>query len=97
MVWAAEIHPYKGKYYYFATFTNRDIKIDTVQGNALERRASHVLGSDKPYGPYVPMKDATYLPANKSTLDGTFWVDKDGKPYLVYCHEWVQNLPGWHH
>src|SRR5690606_3622525 len=23
MIWAAEIHPYKGKYYYFATFTNR--------------------------------------------------------------------------
>ncbi|WP_188814304.1 glycoside hydrolase family 43 protein [Hymenobacter cavernae] len=94
MIWAAEIHPYKGKYYYFATFTNRAIKIDTVQGSALERRASHVLVSDKPDGPFVPMQDETYLPANKSTLDGTFWIDKDGKPYLVYCHEWVQVLDG---
>jgi beta-xylosidase len=94
MIWAAEIHPYKGKYYYFATFTNRDLKIDTVQGNALERRASHVLVSNQPDGPYVPMRDATYLPANKSTLDGTFWIDKDGKPYLVYCYEWVQALDG---
>jgi hypothetical protein len=94
MIWAAEIHPYKGKYYYFATFTNRDIKIDTAQGSALERRASHVLVSSRPDGPFVPMKDATYLPANKSTLDGTFWVDKDKKPYLVYCHEWVQNQDG---
>ena len=39
MIWAAEIHPFKGKYYYFTTFTNRSVKIDTVRGNAIERRA----------------------------------------------------------
>ena len=53
MIWAAEIHKYKGKYYYFATFTNSEIKIDTVNGNMIPRRASHVLVSDKPDGPYV--------------------------------------------
>lgn len=94
MIWAAEIHAYKNKYYYFATFTNRAVKIDTVKGNVIERRASHVLVSDKPDGPYVPMKDPTYLPANKPTLDGTFWIDKDGKPYMIYCYEWLQNLDG---
>ncbi|MBD0278836.1 MAG: family 43 glycosylhydrolase [Flavisolibacter sp.] len=94
MIWAAEIHPFKGKYYYFATFTNRSVKIDTVRGNAIERRACHVLVSDKPDGPYVPMKDPTYLPADKPTLDGTLWVDKDGTPYMVYCYEWLQNWNG---
>lgn len=94
MIWAAELHQYKDKYYYFATFTNRDVKIDTVAGRVIERRACHVLVSDKPDGPYVPMKDATYLPADKPTLDGTLWVDKDGKPYMVYCYEWLQNLNG---
>ncbi|MGV3586703.1 MAG: glycoside hydrolase family 43 protein [Adhaeribacter sp.] len=94
MIWAAEIHPYKGKYYYFATFTNRAVMIDTVRGNTIERRACHVLVSDKPDGPYVPMKDDTYLPANMPTLDGTLWVDKDGKPYMVYCYEWLQNWNG---
>jgi hypothetical protein len=94
MIWAAELHEYKGRYYYFATFTNRDITIDSVKGNSIKRRASHILVSDWPDGPYVPMRDATYLPANKSTLDGTFWVDKDGKPYLIYCHEWLQNWDG---
>jgi hypothetical protein len=94
MIWAAEIHPYKNKYYYFATFTNQAVTIDTVQGNVIERRASHVLVSDKPDGPYVPMKDSTYLPANKPTLDGTFWIDSNGKPYMVYCYEWLQNLNG---
>ncbi|WP_188548771.1 glycoside hydrolase family 43 protein [Hymenobacter qilianensis] len=94
MIWAAEIHPYQGKYYYFATFTNPAVKIDTVQGNAIERRACHVLVSNQPDGPYVPLQEATYLPANKPTLNGTLWVDKDRKPYLVYCYEWLQNLNG---
>lgn len=94
MIWAAELHAYKGKYYYFATFTNERIKIDTVKGNVIDRRASHVLVSDQPDGPYVPMKDPVYLPADKPTLDGTFWVDTDGKPYMVYCYEWLQNWDG---
>jgi beta-xylosidase len=94
MIWAAEIHDYKGKYYYFATFTNRAVKIDTVAGRAIDRRASHVLVSENPDGPYFPMQDPTYLPPDKPTLDGTFWIDKDGKPYMVYCYEWLQNLNG---
>lgn len=94
MIWAAELHQYKGKYYYFATFTNRNVHIDTVAGNIIERRASHILVSDKAEGPYVPMADSTYLPASKPTLDGTFWVDTDAKPYMVFCHEWLQNWNG---
>lgn len=94
MIWAAELHQYKNKYYYFATFTNRDKKIDTVAGNVIERRASHILVSDHAKGPYLPMKDDIYLPANKPTLDGTFWVDKNGKPYMIYCYEWLQNGNG---
>ena len=93
-IWAAEIHEYKGKYYYFATFTNKKVMIDTVRGTPIERRASHVLISDKPDGPFVPIKDSIYLPADKPTLDGTLWFDKDKKPYMVYCYEWLQNWDG---
>ena len=93
-IWAAELHLYKGKYYYFATFTNHDLLVGTYRGNKLERRASHVLVADKAEGPYRPMADETYLPEDKLTLDGTFWVDTDGKPYMVYCHEWLQNWDG---
>ncbi len=93
MIWAAELHHYNGRYYYFATFTNRDVKIDTVRGNVIERRACHVLVSDIPDGPYVPMKDFLYLPPNMPTLDATLWVE-GGKPYMLYCHEWLQNWNG---
>ena len=68
--------------------------LDTVRGNVIPRRASHVLVSDQPCGPYRPMADATYLPEKQPTLDGTFWVDTDGKPYMVYCGEWLQNWDG---
>nr|WP_319401591.1 glycoside hydrolase family 43 protein [uncultured Carboxylicivirga sp.] len=94
MIWAAELHHYKNKYYYFATFTNRAVITDTVRGNAIERRASHILVSDKPDGPYVPMQDSIYLPADIPTLDGTFWVDTDNKPYMIYCGEWLKNWNG---
>lgn len=93
-IWAAELHRYNGKYYYFATFTNNAVRIDSVRGNAIPRRASHVLVSGKPLGPYVPMKDSVYLPAGRPTLDGTFWVDLDHRPYMVYCGEWLQNWNG---
>lgn len=94
MIWAAKLHQYQSKYYYFATFTNREVYINTVRGNAINRRASHVLVSNNPDGPYVSMKDTVYLPQQKPTLDGTFWVDRDGKPYMIFCHEWLQNGNG---
>lgn len=95
MIWAAELHQTgDGKYYYFATFTNQAVKIDTVRGNVIERRASQVLRADAPMGPYRAFGDATYLPADRPTLDGTFWRDTDGKPYMVFCGEWLQNWNG---
>jgi hypothetical protein len=93
MIWAAEIHEYKGRYYYFATFTNRNIKIDTVKGNSIERRACHILVSEKPDGPFLPFGAETYLPADRPTLDATLWVE-NGTPYMLYCHEWLQNWNG---
>jgi len=94
MIWAAEIHRWKGRYYYFATFTNKNVQIDTVANNVIDRRACHILVSDKAEGPYRSFGAAEYLPADKPTLDATLWVDKDGTPWMVYCHEWLQNRNG---
>jgi hypothetical protein len=70
------------------------VKIDTARGNVIERRASQVLRADSPMGPYRAFGDAAYLPADRPTLDGTFWRDTDGKPYMVFCGEWLQNWNG---
>ncbi|MDE6134574.1 MAG: family 43 glycosylhydrolase, partial [Muribaculaceae bacterium] len=37
---------------------------------------------------------ADYLPATTPTLDGTLWVEADGRPYMVYCGEWLANDNG---
>lgn len=93
-VWAAEIHPYNGRYYYFATFTNDSIEIARNHNGRIPRRASHVLVADTPEGPYKPVGKADYLPADRPTLDGTFWVEPDGTPYMVFCGEWLYNDDG---
>jgi len=53
MIWAAELHQYRGKYFHFATFTNRKVNIDTVRGNVINRRASHVMVSEQPESPFL--------------------------------------------
>lgn len=93
MIWAAELHKWNGRYYYFATFTNADAAFTDVAGRKLDRRACHVLVADRPEGPYCEQTDSLFLPGNKLTLDATLWVE-DGKPYMVYCHEWLQNNNG---
>ena len=93
-IWAAELHLYNGKYYCFATFTNKEVNIGSFRGMILPRRATHVMVSDVPWGPYRPVSDENYLPEDRPTLDGTFWVDSDGKPYMVYCGEWISNWDG---
>ena len=40
------------------------------------------------------MNDSIYLPVDKPTLDGTLWMDSNGKPYMIYCYEWLQNWNG---
>ena len=92
-IWASEIHFVEGKYYYIATFTNSGIQVDDA---GHPRRAVHVLSSTLPEGAYtiIPGSDATYVPAEKTTLDGTLFTDTDGTRYLIYCHEWIQNGNG---
>lgn len=93
-LWAPELHKYKGKYYCFVTFTNPQIIVDTIPGRYnVQRRSTHILTSDKAEGPYRPMNENIYLPENWSVLDGTLW-EEDGKPYLVFSHEWMQTVNG---
>lgn len=96
-IWAPELHGYNGRYYLFLTFDSR-AEIDEQWTDWFEwlprvRRASQVLVSDSPLGPFQPFSNEPTLPAEMMTLDGTLWVE-DGVPYMVYCHEWVQIVDG---
>lgn len=90
-VWAPEMHFYKGKYYLFATFTNEKKALKQVEGRPfLHRRATQILVASSPEGPFqVIGEDKPQTPDTWMALDGTLW-EEDGKPYMVFCHEWTQ-------
>lgn len=81
--WAPEVHRYNGKYYAFVTFTMDN-------GN----RGTCILAADSPEGPFVPHSDGAVTPKEWMSLDGTLYVSKDNKPYIVFCHEHVQIIEG---
>lgn len=77
--WAPEVHVYKGRFYMFASFK--------ADGRC---RGTHVLVSDTPDGRFEPVSEIQQTPPGWECLDGTFYVDKAGRPHMVFCHEWVQ-------
>lgn len=82
-VWAPEVHKYKEKYYMFVSLR--------AEGR---NRATQILRSNAPEGPFLPFTDGPVTPDGWECLDGTFYIDKNGKPYIVFCHEWVQVKDG---
>lgn len=81
--WAPEIHKYNGKYYMFATFT---------QKNGL--RGTYSMQSESLMGPFVLCSKGALTPNEWECLDGTLYVDEAGVPYLVFCHEHTQIIDG---
>lgn len=82
-IWAPEVHFYNGKFYMFVTFRSEE-----------RNRKTQILRSDTPMGPFLPFTDDAITPAGWRCLDGTFYVDKNGDPYIVFCREWQQVVDG---
>ena len=49
-----------------------------------------VLKADKPDGKFTVHSEGTITPPDWESLDGTLYISKSGKPYMIFCHEWVQ-------
>lgn len=93
--WATEIHPWQGAWYMFVTLTGvmPGCGIDTPLGNEMIR-GTWIFRSEKPEGPYKAWTEGPIQPMEHLTLDGTLYVSPEGKPYMVYCHEWLQVKDG---
>ena len=76
--WAPECHLWRGRYYLFSTFRA-----------AGRYRRCQCLAADSPKGPFAPVGEPL-TPPGWQCLDGTLYVDRSGKPWLVFCHEWLQ-------
>lgn len=81
--WAPEVHRWRDGWYMFASFKAEGV-----------RRGTAILTADSPLGPFRPHSDGPVTPADWECLDGTFYVSRAGKPYMVFCHEWVQAVDG---
>jgi len=93
MVWAPEVHKYKGRYYLFVTLT-ADRKLKQINGRPeIVNRASQVFVSDSPEGPFEPFANKPHTPHDWMSLDATLWVE-DGQPFMIFCHEWIQATDG---
>ena len=97
-VWAPEVHKYKGSYYLFVTLTMEKgaYAVATLvpgRENMAAPRGVWVYKADSPLGPFVPVKNGPVTPQDWMTLDGTLYVE-DGRPYMVFCHEWCQTKDG---
>jgi len=77
--WAPEVYGYQGAFYMFASFKHPSVK-----------RGTAILKAESPLGPFRPHSDGCVTPRDWECLDGTLYVSKAGKPYMVFCHEWVQ-------
>ncbi len=75
--WAPEVYAYHGKFYMFATFFSEK-----------RTRAVQSLVADAPEGPFRPFSDIL-TPEDWYSLDGSLYI-QDEKPYMVFCHEWIQ-------
>lgn len=76
--WAPELHIWKGRYYLISSF----------RAPGTYRRCQ-CLVADNPTGPFTPAGEPL-TPEGWHCLDGTLYEDEDGKPWLVFCHEWLQ-------
>lgn len=93
-VWAPEVHKYNGKYYLFATINSDIVWKKRKEGWAdYTWRGTQIFHADSPEGPFRPFSKFVTTPTDWMALDGTLWIE-DGKPYMVFCHEWVQTEDG---
>ena len=82
--WAPDTYKYKGDYYVFVTLSNKSRGI--LRGTTILKSVSgSVLG---PYEPVLPADRLNVTPDYLQSLDGSLYVDDDGKPWIIYAVEW---------
>ncbi len=99
MVWAPEMHAYQGKFYMFVTLTSSDTLIGQMSPAGednwpkFNKRGTQIFVADSPLGPFKPFDNRPHTPENWMALDGTLF-EENGKPFMIFCHEWVQIQDG---
>lgn len=80
--WAPEAYKYNGKYYLLFTATWK-------QNHS---RRIGLAVADSPLGPFVDIKNGPLFDPGYSSIDASFLFDDDGKNYIYYVRECVENI-----
>lgn len=89
--WAPEVHFYRGRYWLFTTLHNNSMPLPpTIPPRAPYRRGTVAAVSDTLAGPFTLVNNGEPVaPSSLMTLDGTLYIDRAGRPWFVYAHEWL--------
>ena len=82
--WAPEVHKYKGEYYMFTTYHSSETN----------RRGCTIMKSNSPEGPFEEITNGHITPCDWDCIDGTFYIDENNQPWMVFVHEWISNFDG---
>ena len=74
-----EVYAHQGAFYMFASFKHPSVC-----------RGTAILRAESPLGPFRPHSAGCVTPKDWECLDGTLCISREGKPFMVFCHEWVQ-------
>lgn len=77
--WAPEVHYNNGYFYLFTS----------VFSSKYNHRTIAVYRADNPLGPFEDITNGAISPTSWDCIDGTLYIDKQGKPWLVFVHEWT--------
>lgn len=77
--WAPDLYYYRGKYYMLVTFSSDK-----------QKRGVSILVSDRPDRGFTPVVNNALTNPEWMCIDGSLYIDKEGNPWLIYCHEWVE-------
>lgn len=87
--WAPEVHLYNNAWFMFATFKPKKGR----RGTTILKSENGIVGPYIPWGVNSVGISAPVTPCEWECLDGTFFLE-DGKPWMVFCHEWQQVYDG---
>lgn len=82
--WAPECHYYNGSFYLFATYLS----------SQTNHRGTSIFKSSSPLGPFEEITDGHITPKTQDSIDGTLYIDENGKPWMVYVDEWTTQPDG---
>ena len=82
--WAPEVFKIDGEYYMFTTYKSK------TSGH----RGCVIMKSSSPTGPFTMITDGHITPKDWDSIDGTYYVDEEGQPWMIFVHEWTSTDDG---